>query len=741
MSAFKRFVSILTVLLIIVPFISCGSIAVFFGASGESSSAVGDVDGNGAINMLDVVALRKYILNSTQYPVASVEAADADSNDSVNMLDVVALRRYLLNSTEYPLATLAPTEVPTESVTETPTTPSDEGDIIVAKRQKETFSTNAEVNIVSVDGNTAFVETDQGCFYEASGYLDYSESEGTFTINSGFTVTFEDNQFPDDFNRYTLCYTSSQPVKATVTYKQDGLTGTESFYLEAGTDSFNCLIECYLDGVYANDVSSMVFETCTGADGTFMLCDFKTEIYELYSNDTYYIENSRFKLGVRLLWGGGISYLLDKENTISDLTNLINQADEGRLVQQSYYGTLGNDEYTPGTYNGVTWAYNPVQGGDVNGNHSRIIDIVAEDFSVYIKAQPLDWSQNGQRTPSYMENSYTLYADRIQVDNRFVDFSGWTHPYNHQELPAFYTVSYLDTFTWYDGSDGWTDDTLSSRYDLNFWGDAEYEADCRFYIKENNTETWCSWTAEENGYGIGLYVPNADSYYAGRFGYNASKDALNGACSYVAPVNTIKIVSFEAIEYSYLMTTGTVNEIRSVFADNKDFADNASLHNNSISMRVEDTAVSAFTIDFTAESNASLLQAANNTEVKYEKPKSATRLKATGTGFDVQAVIDFSELGSLMAEDYSKLIIEYMIPGKTATSDGFEVFLCAGSTVYPEAGKSVTGSYVYDGQYHTIEISLDGLSFWNGQINSIRYDYFGTCSAGDEIFIRSITFA
>ena len=69
----------------------------------EEKSIIGDVDGNEVINMLDVISLRRYLLNATQYPVADETSADANGNGTVNMLDVIALRRYLLNATQYPL--------------------------------------------------------------------------------------------------------------------------------------------------------------------------------------------------------------------------------------------------------------------------------------------------------------------------------------------------------------------------------------------------------------------------------------------------------------------------------------------------------------------------------------------------------------------------------------------------------------------------------------------------------------
>ena len=98
-----------------------------------------------------------------------------------------------------------------------------------------------------------------------------------------------------------------------------------------------------------------------------------------------------------------------------------------------------------------------------------------------------------------------------------------------------------------------------------------------FKIDVENHAAYLIATNSKDDYGIGLYVPNVELFLAGRNAYNASKDSFDGACNYVAPINTLKLVSFEPLEYSYLMATGSVNEIREIFKVNKDFTTNASL--------------------------------------------------------------------------------------------------------------------------------------------------------------------
>lgn len=589
-------------------------------------------------------------------------------------------------------------------------------------------------------GNDGAVVTASGLTYRVSGQK--GASNGTFQINQGLKVTLGET-FADEFNRITLCFVSSAPLNCTVTYKQNGKTVQDVFYLEAGTQTFCALTKGYLAGQMATELSEITFDTCEENNADFALCDVKTEVYEVYADDVYYIQNDFYKLGVRLSWGGGICYLKDLKNKIGGIDNLINQADTGRLVQQSYYGTYSNDEYVEGDYNGTPWPYNPVQGGDVHGNASRIIDIVVGEHSLYIKAQPQDWGHDGKLTISYMENIYVLEENYVRVDNRFVDFSGWVHRYASQELPAFYTLSYFGEFSCYTGSKPWQDQPLTTAKNLNFWGEAEYHDDCTFRMRFSNTETWCAWTNGTRNYGIGLYTPNVDTFLAGRHAYDGSKKAEDGATNYVAPLCTLKLVSFEPIEYSYLMTTGSLEQIRSTFKANKDFATNESLHKNYISDRIEDEGAktSMDTLTFDNLAACQKLKPTNNATVSFSEQEKAAALTVVAAS-DPHVSIDYSNSNPILnAQDYTTIKITYMIPTTNKmTQYNTDLFLCTGTTMNAEGGKSVRTQIIADGQYHTVEVKVSDLAFWSGKINLIRFDFFDGCSEGDVLYVRSIEF-
>ena len=380
----------------------------------------------------------------------------------------------------------------------------------------------------------------------------------------------------EKFNRFKIYYTADNAAKCTLKYKLEDELKEDTVFLEAGDKVFSCFALGYLDGLEVSDLCEISVEPCKGENLEFELKKIETDKVPVPAHEDYKLKNERFTLGIRLIWGGGINYVEDSQCRVEGLTNLINHYDTGRLIQQSYYGTHEPERYRSASFNNSSWGYNPVQGGDKFQNHSRLIDFSETENSVYIKSQPQDWSLDGMITSSYMENTYTVSGDIIRVSNRFVDFTGWEHPESHQELPAFYTVSYLDVFAFYGGKKPWTNDSLTFKDDLKFWGDPKYSADCRFFLDKENTEKWCAWFNRDANYGIGLFVPNVDHLYAGKYEYDGSKSAYARSTNYVAPIASVHMRSFEPIEYEYLITAGSVGNIRKTFAANKDFTSNSS---------------------------------------------------------------------------------------------------------------------------------------------------------------------
>ena len=460
--------------------------------------------------------------------------------------------------------------------TSTPDTPDTDSAEQTTNSESATLPEAPSVTIEAA-GDSATVTTAQGLSYTASGYDAVSDT--AFGFESGLILSFGE-QFTDEFNRFTMKYTATAPMKITISYTEKDEPMQDVFYLEAGEHEFRAVNHKYFQKVRGTSLVTVQIDTCEKKSAEFILLDLFTENIAVGKSEQF-LEGSRYTLGVDLRWGGAIHSLEDKQCPIENVSNLVNMHDEGRLIQQSYYGTFYYaDRYEEGGYLGQEGvAYNPVQGGDVKGRDSRIIDFVIEENSIYIKAQPLDWPMSNSLTPSYMENKYVMEDDYVYVYNRFIDFSGWEHPVLDQELPAVYTVNVLDTFVWYNGDNAWSGDELTF---IDDWSkiDPATNKSMHYLIRQGaNTETWCALINAETQYGVGIYVPNTDKVLAMRYksGQKGSNQGKGDPCSYMCPINYMQIVSYQPIEYTYLLTAGGLDEMRALFTEHKDYDTNASL--------------------------------------------------------------------------------------------------------------------------------------------------------------------
>ncbi len=71
--------------------------------SEKEAILLGDVSGDGIVNMADVTAIRRYLVSRELYPLIIKDAGDVTEDGSINMADVTAIRRYLLSNEMYPL--------------------------------------------------------------------------------------------------------------------------------------------------------------------------------------------------------------------------------------------------------------------------------------------------------------------------------------------------------------------------------------------------------------------------------------------------------------------------------------------------------------------------------------------------------------------------------------------------------------------------------------------------------------
>lgn len=423
----------------------------------------------------------------------------------------------------------------------------------------------------------------------------------TVSINgSQKTVTYANNVYNlnysgSAFNRYVIKYSSDAYVKGEINFN-----GTiEEFFLEPNENGeFSGYIDGFISGTTQTVITNVTFKPLdkSSMDFTLESIDLSKGTNPGDSSGMVYLSDSNYKIGIDLDWGGALTYMEDLTNTVyssvkkygtkttevdfkskvgtsswtyntSSNVNLINAHDTGRLVQQSYYGT-GSYPYECGMYGEAVWNYNPVQGGNLYNEASKIVDVKVSENELYIKCRPLDWAKEAvDITPSYMEAWYTLEDGMMRATCRFVDFSGYPSVTTTQELPAFYCVEPLNDFVYYQGGEPWSDsNTKTNLTDLGFWGTA---TDQDFICNEN----WAAFKGDDDdSFAIGIYCPGQTLFHTGvYYGGDGStrcsttSPATEDPTSYMGIVDVLHFQSYKPISYCYYIKTGNVDTIRSSF--------------------------------------------------------------------------------------------------------------------------------------------------------------------------------
>ena len=100
------------------------------------------------------------------------------------------------------------------------------------------------------------------------------------------------------------------------------------------------------------------------------------------------------------------------------------------------------------------------------------------------------------------------------------------------------------------------------------------------------------------------------------------------------------------------------------------------------------------------------------------------------------------KLGSknLSTEDYTKLVVRYMIPTTNSkTSYSSAIYFTTSDKSSVSESQSIYSKLIVDGNYHYIVYDLTAKGNWSGNIADLRFDYFQSDSlAGDVIYIESI---
>ncbi|MEN8204134.1 MAG: Ig-like domain-containing protein [Bacteroidota bacterium] len=269
------------------------------------------------------------------------------------------------------------------------------------------------------------------------------------------------------------------------------------------------------------------------------------------------LDNDTLHLKLDLTRGGAINYISKSGTT----RNIVNIHDEGRYIQQSYYGGRALNRQAEGqSPNWSPWTWNPIQVGDYAGNRAQILEHSVDGNTLYVKCIPMQWDMNNMPAEAEMEQWTTLQGNVLKVRNRLTchrtdDIYG-EGINNHQELPAVYPISALKNLYAYFGGLPFTGAPLDNpeveHLEDGFWGR---------YVGGMVTESWMAFV-DDDLWGMGVYTPITTDFLAGMAG-TPGGEATSGPTSYIAPVKTEALYKNSVFEYEYYLVVGSLNQIRS----------------------------------------------------------------------------------------------------------------------------------------------------------------------------------
>jgi len=265
-------------------------------------------------------------------------------------------------------------------------------------------------------------------------------------------------------------------------------------------------------------------------------------------------DNGVLTLKLDLTRGGAISYISKSGSDRS----LVNIADEGRYIQQSYYAGKSLDRKKEGQSPAWSpWSWNPIQVGDAYRNRAKILKFEKTGDTLYVKCIPMLWDMNNKPAEAEMEQWTTIKGNVIQAKNRLTchrtDVLYGEEANNDQELPAVYPISVLKNLYAYTGNTPFTNAPLENpvvvKLASGFWG-----------TYKNVTEHWMAFV-DDSKWGMGVYNPQCTSFLAGISG-DPGKEARDGSTSYIAPIKKHVLRKTCVYEYEYFVIIGTLDEIR-----------------------------------------------------------------------------------------------------------------------------------------------------------------------------------
>lgn len=269
------------------------------------------------------------------------------------------------------------------------------------------------------------------------------------------------------------------------------------------------------------------------------------------AEDLLVLDNGTLKIAVSRAKGAALTWL----SWAAHPKNIINHADPGRLVQQSYYAGQMLDRRAEGQSKAWSpWAWNPIQGGGI-GSWARVTNFKHLDSdTLFGETIPKLWDMPDEEATAVMRQWTGFEPDMPNVAVVRCEFVSMRKPNDRwgparlreQEIPACYFTRKFSRFRSYLGSSEWRDETQPPGPP---WGRAEPPRKAMACFAHD-------------GQGIAIFSPAATrSWNFGPHGDGQSDDPAAGPCVHVAPLDSVPMGAQSTYRFRYWLITGTESQI------------------------------------------------------------------------------------------------------------------------------------------------------------------------------------
>ena len=268
------------------------------------------------------------------------------------------------------------------------------------------------------------------------------------------------------------------------------------------------------------------------------------------------IQNDQIRVGIDTRYGGAMTYLafLDSHNGQVSTDNMVNNPDLGRQVQIALYGgPLDYSKNGSPAWAGLGW--NPIQAGDTYGNPSEVVEIQKQQNLLYAKTIPKQFGLNNEPGQATIEHWIRLDGNVVKVHARIVMNRSDKTQYEarQQEMPCAYLNGDYHNMWYYRGGEPFTNGPLTLT--------RQQPPQTFLFGDVLPTEPWMA-SVNDNGYGMGLYVPNNYDWKRGYFGSDLAGNEFSNDASYIAATNYLLLDYNLVHEWDYELIVGNLGEIR-----------------------------------------------------------------------------------------------------------------------------------------------------------------------------------